>query len=41
MQLPDGGWLNPDGIEDESFFQSLDGVREETWVSRHPFGSPA
>lgn len=41
VQLPDGGWLNPEGIEDESFFQSLDGVRGETWVSRNPFGSPA
>lgn len=26
-QLPDGSWFNPDGIEDESFFQALDEVR--------------
>jgi hypothetical protein len=35
-QLPDGSWLNPDGIEDESFFQSLDDVRREPWASREP-----
>jgi hypothetical protein len=40
VQLPDGGWINPDGIEDESFFQSLDEARGESWVSRDPFGSP-
>lgn len=40
VQLPDGGWLNPDGIEDESFFQSLDEVRAEPWGSGDPFGSP-
>lgn len=39
VQLPDGSWLNPDGIEDESFFQSLDEVRGESWGSRDPFGS--
>jgi hypothetical protein len=41
VQLPDGGWLNPHGIEDESFFQSLDEVRRESWASRDPFGSAA
>ena len=37
-QLPDGSWFNPDGIEDESFFQSLHEVRRESWASRDPFG---
>src|SRR5687768_12422617 len=26
-QLPDGSWLNPDGIEDESFFRALEELR--------------
>jgi hypothetical protein len=38
-QLPDGSWFNPDGIEDESFFQSLAEIRREPWASREPFGS--
>lgn len=40
-QLPDGSWFNPDGIEDESFFRSLDEIRRETWPFRDPFGSNA
>jgi hypothetical protein len=35
---PDGTWLNPEGIDDESFFQSLEGVRREPWTKRDPFG---
>jgi hypothetical protein len=38
-KLPDGSWFNPDGIEDESFFQSLDEFRRESWASRDPFGA--
>jgi hypothetical protein len=38
-QLPDGSWLNPEGVDDESFFQSLNDVRREPWTSRDPFGS--
>jgi len=38
-QLPDGSWFNPDGIEDESFFRSLDEIRREPWVPRDPFGA--
>ena len=38
-QLPDGSWVNPLGIEDESFFRSLEEVRRESWVSRDPFVS--
>jgi hypothetical protein len=38
-KLPDETWLNPEGIEDESFFQSLEEVRREPWTSREPFGS--
>lgn len=41
VQLPDGSWLNPDGIEDESFFQALDEVRREPWAPRDPFGADA
>jgi hypothetical protein len=36
-KLPDGTWLNPDGIEDESFFQSLEEIRRRPWVPREPF----
>jgi hypothetical protein len=36
-QLPDGSWFNPDGIEDESFFHSLDEIRREPWTPRDPF----
>lgn len=39
-QLPDGSWFNPDGIEDESFFQSLEEVRQEPWASRDSFDAP-
>jgi hypothetical protein len=37
----DGTWLNPEGIDDESFFQSLEEVRREPWTKRDPFGSDA
>lgn len=40
-RLPDGTWFNPEGIEDESFFQALDEIRRESWASRDPFGSDA
>ncbi len=35
---PDGTWFNPEGIDDESFFQSLEEVRREPWTKRDPFG---
>jgi hypothetical protein len=38
-QLPDGSWFNPEGVEDESFFNSLDEIRREPWASRDPFGA--
>jgi hypothetical protein len=38
-QLPDGSWFNPEGVEDESFFHSLDEIRQEPWASRDPFGA--
>ena len=37
VQEPDGSWRNPDGIEDESFFEDLEDIRREPWVSRRPF----
>ena len=36
---PDGTWFNPDGIDDEAFFQSLEEIRREPWVQRDPFGN--
>lgn len=38
-QLPDGSWINPAGIEDETFFEALDEVRREIWSPREPFRS--
>lgn len=40
-QLPDGTWLNPDGIDDDSFFQSLEELRREPWALRAIFGTNA
>ena len=34
----DGTWFNPEGVEDESFFRSLEEVRREPWARRDPFG---
>ena len=39
VQLPDGSWLNPEGVEDESFFRDLDNIRQAPWISRETFGS--
>lgn len=39
VQLPDGSWLNPEGVEDESFFRALDDIRQAPWISRETFGS--
>jgi len=36
---PDGTWFNPEGIDDESFFRSLEEIRREPWATRDPFGS--
>jgi hypothetical protein len=36
-RLPDGTWFNPDGIQDESFFETLEEIRREPWVDRDPF----
>lgn len=38
VRLPDGTWFNPEGIEDESFYDSLEEIRREPWVERDPFG---
>ena len=35
--LPDGSAFNPEGIEEEGFFRSLDEIRAEPWGSRDPF----
>ncbi|HEX3553160.1 MAG TPA: hypothetical protein VIA62_08020 [Thermoanaerobaculia bacterium] len=37
----DGTWFNPEGIDDESFFRSLEEVRRMPWTKRDPFGSEA
>ena len=34
----DGTWFNPEGVDDESFFQSLEEVRREPWTKGDPFG---
>ena len=39
QKLPDGTYFNPEGIEDESFFETLKMIRAEgrTWQPRDPF----
>ena len=39
QKLPDGSYYNPEGIEDESFFQALEMIRAECpmWAPRDPF----
>jgi len=37
QRLPDGTWFNPDGIQDESFFETLDAIRREPRERRDPF----
>ena len=39
QKLPDGTYFNPEGIEDEGFFETLDLVRAEgrAWQPRDPF----
>ena len=36
---PDGTWFNPDGIDDEAFFQSLEEIRREPWAKRDLSGN--
>ena len=39
QKLPDGSYFNPEGIEDEGFFETLEMIRAErqTWKPRDPF----
>jgi hypothetical protein len=39
QKLPDGTYFNPEGIEDESFFETLEMIRTEgrAWQPRDPF----
>jgi hypothetical protein len=34
VEEPDGAWRNPDGVDDESFFETLDDTRREPWARR-------
>ena len=36
VQQPDGTWLNPEGIADESFYETLEQIRREQWAERNP-----
>lgn len=40
QKLPDGSWFNPDGIQDESFFATLEEIRQRPWPKRDPFADP-
>jgi hypothetical protein len=33
---PDGMWFNPEGVDDEFFFESLEEVRREPWAKHDP-----
>lgn len=37
VKQPDGTWFNPDGIQDESFFETLEAIRREPRERRNPF----
>lgn len=37
QKLPDGTWFNPDGIQDESYFETLEAIRREPQERRNPF----
>jgi hypothetical protein len=39
QKLPDGLLFNPEGIDDESFFRSLDEIRAEPWGSAQGISS--
>ena len=43
QRLPDGTYFNPEGIDDEGFFQTLDAIRAERrlWQPRDPFAPAA
>jgi hypothetical protein len=36
-KLPDGTWFNPEGIQDESYFETLEAIRHEPRGRRNPF----
>ena len=43
QKLPDGTYHNPEGIDDEGFFETLEAIRAERqmWQPRDPFAPPA
>lgn len=45
VQQPDGSWFNPNGIDDEGFFEALEEIRQERLIQqgRHEasFAPPA
>ena len=36
VEQPDGTWLNPEGIADEGFYETLEQIRREAWTERDP-----
>lgn len=36
IQQPDGSWFNPNGIDDEGFFEALEEVRHERLIQQGP-----
>lgn len=43
QKQPDGSYFNPEGIEDQAFFEALEEIRRERamWEPRDPFAGPA
>jgi hypothetical protein len=37
IEEPDGTWRNSEGIDDESFFETLDDIKAEPWTASDPF----
>ncbi len=34
VEQPDGTWFNPEGIQDEAFYETLEQIRQEAWPKR-------
>ncbi len=39
VQQPDGTWFNPEGIADESFYETLEQIRQEASSERDPLAA--
>lgn len=40
VEQADGTWFNPEGIQDEAFYETLEQIRQEAWPERDPLAPP-